>query len=127
MNVVDRVDLVELHARERRAGDLVDRRVLRVPVVVQEDVLERALEPVRARLGDDVDDRALRAAVFGADRGRQHADFLNRFEVEVGAERARRRVGRVDRVDDEQVVARQRAERVDVAGADDARRGADSA
>ena len=51
--------------------------------------------------------------------------FLNRFEVQVGAERARRRVGRVDGVDDEQVVAGQRAERVDVAGADDAGRRAD--
>ena len=101
---IGRVHLVELDALERGTRDLVDRRVLRVPLVVGEQVLERALETIRARLGDDVDDRALRAAVFGADRGGQHADFLDGFEVQVRAERARGRVGRVDRVDDEQVV-----------------------
>ena len=122
---VHRVDMVELHARQRRAGDLARRRVLHVPVVVQEDVLGRALEPVGARLGDHVDDRALRAAVLGGNPRGVHRHFLNRLEVQVRAEGARRRVGCVDRVDDEEVVARQRTHRVDVARADNPGHGAD--
>ena len=114
---VHRVDMVELDALQRCARDLARRRVLRVPIVVQEDVLRRALEPVRARLGDDVDNGALRTAVLGGHSRGIHRHFLNRFEVQVRAEGARRGVGRVDRIDDEEVVTRQRTHRVDVAAA----------
>ena len=91
--------LVELGAREGLSADLAVALVLRIPVVVGDQGPGRSVERVRARLGDDVDDRSLRAAVLRRDRGVGDHDFLDGVEVVVGAEGARRRIRRVDAVE----------------------------
>jgi hypothetical protein len=51
----------------------------------------------------------LRAAVFGGDAGGRDRDLLDRLEVEVLAEGAGRDVGRIDAVEEIEVVAGKRA------------------
>ena len=66
-------------------------------------------EAVAARLGDDVDDAAAEAAVFGGDAGGGHRRFLDRvLDVEVVGLAAQVLV-HGDAVDQEQVVERHRA------------------
>jgi hypothetical protein len=79
-----------------------------VPVAAREDVA--------AVLGDDVDDAAREAAVFGRDAGREHLRLFDRIldeEVVVGAEDV---VVDVDAVDQEDVVVGKRAGDRDLAG-----------
>ena len=118
----DRVHLIELRALERRTRRLALGAVLDVPVVVRGDVLRRTFQAVRPRLRDDVDNGPHGPAVLGGHAGRVDRHLLDRLEVQVRAERSRCRVGRVHAVHQERVVPRERAVRVDITRAHDARR-----
>src|SRR5262249_39303721 len=111
--------LIDLLASERLAAQLVDALVLRVPVVVGDEDTARTVKRVGAALGDDVDDRALEAAVLRGHRRVVDDDLLDRVEVVVGAEGARGRVRRVDAVEQEDVTRVRRTARVGVAVAVD--------
>ena len=60
----------------------------------------RSAEHVAAALGDDVDDAAGHAAVFGGQTAGLHFDFLHEVEVERLALVAQLDAGRVEAVDD---------------------------
>ncbi len=81
--------------------DRVGARLQRVVVEVGEDV---ALELVAARLGDDVDHAAGRAAVLGLVAAGLDVDRLHELEVELLALEAVLDAGGVDAVDDERVL-----------------------
>jgi hypothetical protein len=90
-----------------------------VPVVVGGEILQRPLEPVRARLGDDVHHRARPAAVFHTDRRRPDDHLLDaskfRFAPNVPV------VGSVVFTPSNmKMLLLERAVRIDVTGADHA-------
>lgn len=97
--------------------------------VWQEPRRRGPLEPVRPRLGDDVEDRALRVRVFGGGAERLHLDFFRGLAVRPRPCPAAAQVVEDDAVDLERVVVGGRAKDrhpgvtlADWIGRDDARR-----
>jgi hypothetical protein len=89
-------------------GELLGARVLVLADerAVLEEVVDRPVRRVAARLCDDVGDQPRRPDELGRNSAGDHLLFLNDLGVQVGAKGTRDRVGHVDAVEVVEVVAR---------------------